>query len=178
MSATQRQSGLVTVNSLWTRSGAGLDSGATTGVGDGDGVGGVGVRKGDGRTASGAGSRSITWNGMASAGAAFGMAMATLGRWQKDTFKLRWFFVLCSLGWGAHNTVVGSPFGLASDTMCFVSNLWRLRGELSLRRGVDVRCVNQFFADHRVTILEIVRDWCCEQIPQPAKQNREVHRCR
>ena len=42
----------------------------------------------------------LTWNGIASAGAAFGMAMATLGRWQKDTFKLRWFFVLCSLGWG------------------------------------------------------------------------------
>jgi hypothetical protein len=41
----------------------------------------------------------LTWNGLASAGAAFGMAMATLGRWQKDTFKLRWFFVLCSLGW-------------------------------------------------------------------------------
>ncbi len=76
----------------------------------------------------------LTWNGMASAGAAFGMAMATLGRWQKDTFKLRWFFVLCSLGWGAHNSIVGSPFGLASDTMCFVSNLWRLRNELSLRR--------------------------------------------
>ena|SRR5688572_7419571 len=52
----------------------------------------------------------LTWNGMASAGAAFGMAMATLGRWQKDTFKLRWFFVLCSMGWGAHNTIVGSPF--------------------------------------------------------------------
>ena len=62
------------------------------------------------------------------------MAMATLGRWQKDTFKLRWFFVLCSMGWATHNTVVGSPFGLASDTMCFVSNLWRLRSELSLRR--------------------------------------------
>jgi hypothetical protein len=76
----------------------------------------------------------LTWNGMASAGAAFGMAMATLGRWQKDTFKLRWFFVLCSMGWGAHNSIVGSPFGLASDTMCFVSNLWRLRTELSLRR--------------------------------------------
>jgi hypothetical protein len=67
----------------------------------------------------------LTWNGM---------AMATLGRWQKDTFKLRWFFVLCSLGWAGHNTIVGSPFGLASDTMCFVSNLWRLRNELSLRR--------------------------------------------
>jgi hypothetical protein len=76
----------------------------------------------------------LTWNGIASAGAAFGMAMATLGRWQKDTFKLRWFFVLCSMGWGTHNAIVGSPFGLASDTMCFVSNLWRLRSELSLRR--------------------------------------------
>ena len=40
----------------------------------------------------------LTWNGLASAGAAFGMTMATLGRWQKDTFKLRWFFVLCSMG--------------------------------------------------------------------------------
>ena len=76
----------------------------------------------------------LTWNGLASAGAAFGMAMATLGRWQKDTFKLRWFFVLCSIGWATHNAIVGSPFGLASDTMCFVSNLWRLRSELSLRR--------------------------------------------
>jgi hypothetical protein len=76
----------------------------------------------------------LTWNGLASAGAAFGMAMATLGRWQKDTFKLRWFFVLCSLGWATHNSVVGSPFGLASDTMCFVSNLWRLRSEVGVRR--------------------------------------------
>jgi hypothetical protein len=42
--------------------------------------------------------------------------------------------VLCSLGWAGHNAIVGSPFGLASDTMCFVSNLWRLRNELSLRR--------------------------------------------
>lgn len=76
----------------------------------------------------------LTWNGLASAGAAFGMAMATLGRWQTDTFKLRGFFILCSMGWATHNTIVGSPFGLASDTMCFVSNLWRLRNELGLRR--------------------------------------------
>ncbi|EWY37570.1 hypothetical protein N825_17240 [Skermanella stibiiresistens SB22] len=79
----------------------------------------------------------LTWNGLASAGAAFGMAMATLGRWQTDTFKLRGFFVLCSLGWGTHNMTVGSPFGLASDTMCLVSNLWRLRGELGVRRIRD-----------------------------------------
>jgi hypothetical protein len=76
----------------------------------------------------------LTWNGIASAGAAFGMAMATLGRWQTDVFKLRGFFILCALGWACHNLTVGSPFGLASDTMCLVSNLWRLRSELAIRR--------------------------------------------
>jgi hypothetical protein len=76
----------------------------------------------------------LTWNGIASAGAAFGMAMATLGRWQTDIFKLRGFFILCALGWATHNITVGSPFGLTSDTMCLVSNLWRLRSELAIRR--------------------------------------------
>src|SRR5690349_7135484 len=37
----------------------------------------------------------LTWNGIATAGAAFGMAMATLGSWQTETVKLRGFFMLC-----------------------------------------------------------------------------------
>ncbi len=68
----------------------------------------------------------LTWNGIASAGAAFGLAMATLGRWQTETARLRVFFVFCALGWAVHNLAVGSPFGLASDTMTLATNLWRL----------------------------------------------------
>ena len=68
----------------------------------------------------------LTWNGIASAGAAFGLTMATLGRWQSDTLRLRMFFVLCAMGWAVHNITVGSPFGLVSDTMCFATNLWHI----------------------------------------------------
>lgn len=68
----------------------------------------------------------LTWNGIASAGAAFGLAMATFGRWQTETARLRVFFVFCAMGWAMHNLTVGSPFGLASDTMTFATNLWRL----------------------------------------------------
>ncbi|WP_207481005.1 YgjV family protein [Arenibaculum pallidiluteum] len=68
----------------------------------------------------------LTWNGLASAGAALGLSMATLGRWQTDVVRLRVFFIFCAFGWALHNITVGSPFGLASDTMTLTTNLWRL----------------------------------------------------
>ncbi|HSK41427.1 MAG TPA: YgjV family protein [Arenibaculum sp.] len=68
----------------------------------------------------------LTWSGPASLGAAFGMTMATLARWQTDMLRLRLFFVLCIGGWATHNAIVGSPFGLTTDAIGLSTNLWGL----------------------------------------------------
>lgn len=76
----------------------------------------------------------LTWSGPASLGAAFGMTMATLARWQTDMLRLRLFFVLCVCGWATHNVIVGSPFGLTSDAVGLSTNLCGLCVLLRERR--------------------------------------------
>jgi hypothetical protein len=70
----------------------------------------------------------LTWHGSASAAAALGLALGTLGRWQRAPFKLRCYFAGSSVGWAAHNLVVMSPFGLATDALALTTNgsrIWR-----------------------------------------------------
>lgn len=81
----------------------------------------------------------LTWSGAAVAG----LALGTLGRWQQDARRLRWFFLGASLGWAAHNLLVMSPFGLTTDALALATNGWRLRrtrkGAGAARAPVPVR---------------------------------------
>ena len=67
-----------------------------------------------------------TWAGAPSVFAALGLTTASLGRWQTEVLRLRIFFVACSLCWFAHNAIVGSSFGMATDTISLASNMWGL----------------------------------------------------
>jgi inner membrane protein/uncharacterized protein DUF6455 len=81
-----------------------------------------------------------SWHGLASAGAALGLALATVGRWQRDPLALRWYFVFSTLGWASHNLLVASPFGLATDAMALSTNGWRIwRGRMGGGRTMTMR---------------------------------------
>ena len=71
-----------------------------------------------------------TWNGLPSLMSQGGQAMGAIGRLQLEPQRLRLWF-LASVGfWCAHNLMVGSVFGLASDTLALSSlllGLWRNR---------------------------------------------------
>jgi hypothetical protein len=76
-----------------------------------------------------------SWHGAASAAAVLGLALATIGRWQRDPLALRWYFIFSTLGWASHNLLVASPFGLATDVMALSTNGWRIwRGRTDRRK--------------------------------------------
>ena len=72
----------------------------------------------------------FTWTGLPSLLSQGGQAVSAIGRLQLDTQRLRLWF-LASVGfWCTHNLIVGSVFGLASDTLALTSlllGLWRNR---------------------------------------------------
>lgn len=72
----------------------------------------------------------LTWTGVTSALSQTGQLMSAIGRLQMDTQRLRLWF-LASVGfWMTHNLMVGSVFGLASDSLALTSlllGLWRNR---------------------------------------------------
>lgn len=72
----------------------------------------------------------LTWTGLPSLLSQMGQLMSAVGRLQMDTQRLRLWF-LASVGfWVTHNLMVGSVFGLASDTLSLTSlllGLWRNR---------------------------------------------------
>ncbi|WP_048708022.1 DUF6455 family protein [Microvirga massiliensis] len=80
-----------------------------------------------------------SWHGVASAGAALGLALATVGRWQQDPLALRWYFVSSTLGWASHNLLVASPFGLATDVMALSTNGWRIWQERAGEKTMTMR---------------------------------------
>jgi hypothetical protein len=92
-----------------------------------------------------------TWDGLPSAAAAAGLAFATLGRWQRDPLRLRWFFLGSSSDWEAHNILVLSPFGLATDALTLGTSGWRIwrtyaardRGEETMRGWMRRRVERQ-----------------------------------
>ncbi len=63
-----------------------------------------------------------TWAGPQSAGAAFGLFVSALGRWETNPIRMRLLFILCIAGWSSHNFIVGSIAGLTSDTLTVLTN--------------------------------------------------------
>lgn len=72
----------------------------------------------------------FTWNGLPSLLSQGGQTMSAIGRLQLDTQRLRLWFLVSVVFWCSHNLLVGSVFGLASDTLSLTSlllGLWRHR---------------------------------------------------
>ncbi len=70
------------------------------------------------------------WSGLPSALALAGLLAATAGRLQRREQSIRLFFLGSEAFWISHNTLVGSSWGLASDTMAvtmLLAGLWRGR---------------------------------------------------
>jgi len=71
-----------------------------------------------------------TWIGLPSLFAQSGQLCGAFGRLQKDVQQLRWCFLAGEAMWVAHNVIVGSPWGLLSDTLVVTTltiGLWRGR---------------------------------------------------
>jgi len=72
----------------------------------------------------------LTFSGLPTLLAQGGQAMSAFGRLQLDPQKLRLWFLGSILFWCSHNLMVGSVFGLGSDTLALTSlllSLWRNR---------------------------------------------------
>ncbi len=70
----------------------------------------------------------LTWHGLPSAFAQAGGLFSASGRLQRDTQRLRWLFLGSEMCWTTHNLMVGSPWGLTSDTLAITmltAGLWR-----------------------------------------------------
>jgi uncharacterized membrane protein (UPF0136 family) len=71
-----------------------------------------------------------TWSGLPSGLALCGQSMGALGRLQRSEQAIRLSFLGSEMFWTAHNTVVGSSWGLTSDAMSvtmLLIGLWRGR---------------------------------------------------
>ena len=72
----------------------------------------------------------LTWHGLPSAFAQAGGLFSASGRLQRDAQRLRWLFLGSEMCWTTHNLMVGSPWGLTSDTLAITlltAGLWRGR---------------------------------------------------
>ncbi len=81
-----------------------------------------------------------TWTGLASLLSQGGQAVSAIGRLQLDTQRLRLWFLASVVFWCSHNLMVGSVFGLASDTLALTSlllGLWRNRAAAAAPRLRD-----------------------------------------
>lgn len=77
-----------------------------------------------------------TWNGLPSLLSQAGQTMGAIGRLQLDPQRLRLWFLASVVFWCSHNLMVGSVFGLASDTLALSSlllGLWRNRATAAPR---------------------------------------------
>lgn len=92
-----------------------------------------------GTIAIGAAVSALTWSGLPTLLAQGGQAMSAVGRLQLDTQRLRLWFLGSVVFWCSHNLMVGSVFGLCSDTLALTSlliGLWRNRAPAArLRRA-------------------------------------------
>lgn len=82
----------------------------------------------------------LTWSGLPSLLSQAGQAMSAIGRLQLDTQRLRMWFLISVVFWCSHNLMVGSVFGLASDTLSLTSlllGLWRHRAAMAAPRLRD-----------------------------------------
>ena len=74
----------------------------------------------------------LSWGGIASAFAAAGFALISLGRYQLEPVRFRALMLAAIPAWVAHNIVVSSIPGLIADCCALVSGAWMLR--VTLRR--------------------------------------------
>lgn len=82
----------------------------------------------------------LTWTGLPSLLSQGGQAVSAIGRLQLDTQRLRLWFLVSVAFWCSHNLMVGSVFGLASDTLALTSllvGLWRGRAARAAPRLRD-----------------------------------------
>ena len=75
----------------------------------------------------------LSWAGPASAFAALGFALVSLGRYQLDVIRFRIFLLAALPAWSAHNLVVGSIPGLIADACALTSGSLALRAALRRR---------------------------------------------
>ncbi len=78
--------------------------------------------------AAGVAIAAATWSGVASALALSGQSMSAFGRLQSREQAIRLAFLGSEVFWTAHNTLVGSAWGLTSDAMSvtmLLVGLWR-----------------------------------------------------
>jgi hypothetical protein len=71
-----------------------------------------------------------TFAGLPSLLAQTGSLFTATGRLQRSTQSIRWLFLAAEVFWTSHNLIVGSVWGLTSDTMgvtMLVLGLWRGR---------------------------------------------------
>jgi hypothetical protein len=71
-----------------------------------------------------------TWSGLPSLLAQSGQLASAFGRLQRDLQRLRLFFLCSTCIWVSHNLLMGSVWGLASDTLTLtglLAGLWRNR---------------------------------------------------
>lgn len=77
-----------------------------------------------------------TWSGLPSLCAQGGQLLSAFGRLRRSAQSIRWCFLAAEGFWVAHNLMVGSRWGLASDALAvsmLAIGLWRAR------RGADRR---------------------------------------
>jgi hypothetical protein len=70
--------------------------------------------------------------GLPSVLAQTGSLFTAYGRLQRSAQSIRWCFLLAEAFWTTHNVIVGSPWGLTSDTLgvsMLLVGLWRGRAE-------------------------------------------------
>jgi Bacterial inner membrane protein len=87
----------------------------------------------------------FTWHGLPSVFVAIAAGFAAFGRWQTSAQRMRLVFLFCSANWVMHNSLVGSVFGLTSDTIALSTisyGLWRNRtvGPIEAIRQAAASC--------------------------------------
>jgi hypothetical protein len=80
--------------------------------------------------AAGVASTVLTFTGLPSVLAQTGSLLTATGRLQRGTQAIRWCFLAAEVFWVSHNLIVGSVWGLTSDTLSvamLLIGLWRGR---------------------------------------------------
>lgn len=73
----------------------------------------------------------MTWQPPASIFSSLGFAIVSIGRYQLDTTKFRFYLLLALACWIIHNIIVGSIPGLIADSCILATSFWMYRKERS-----------------------------------------------
>jgi Bacterial inner membrane protein len=79
-----------------------------------------------------------SWSGLPSLCAQTGQLLSATGRLQRSPQTIRWCFLASEMFWTTHNLLVGSRWGLTSDTLAFATlliGLWRGRTRRSPQKA-------------------------------------------